>query len=173
MKPVLASNRVRRLARGSSPAQLADVSEPSIRVVTAVVARGDRLLVCRRPPHKRHGGLWEFPGGKTEPGESDADAARRELREELGVEVLEAMPEELAIADPGSPFLIAFVPVTIRGEPTCHEHTDLAWGTPAELAELPLAPSDRRYVEFLLGRAVAIRAPEGSRAPSGRRAGLG
>ena len=138
--------------------------EPSIRVVAAVVTRGDRLLVCQRPPHKRHGGLWEFPGGKTEPGESDADAARRELREELGVEVVEALDEELALADPGSPFLIAFVPVTIRGKPTCHEHTDLVWGTPAELAMLPLAPSDRRYVEFLLARATATRGSEASTA---------
>ena len=139
------------------------MSEPSVRVVAAVVARGERLLVCQRPPHKRHGGLWEFPGGKTEPGESDADAARRELREELGVEVLEALDDEFSIADPGSPFLIAFVPVTIRGEPTCHEHTALAWGTPVELAELPLAPSDRRYVEFLLARSVAARGSEATR----------
>ena len=58
-----------------------------VRVIAAVVWRGDRLLVCQRPAHKRHGGLWEFPGGKVEAGESDAAAARRELREELGVEV--------------------------------------------------------------------------------------
>ena len=124
--------------------------DPSIRVIAAVVSRGDRLLVCQRPPHKRHGGLWEFPGGKCEPGESDADAARRELREELGVEVLHVAAEECSIADEGSPFLIAFMPVTIDGEPTCHEHTAHAWGTPAELARMALAPSDRRYVEQLL-----------------------
>ena len=59
----------------------------TIRVIAAVIARGDRLLVCQRPPHKRHGGLWEFPGGKCEPGESDLEAARRELHEELGVEL--------------------------------------------------------------------------------------
>ena len=139
------------------------MSEPTIRVIAAVVARGDRLLVCQRPPHKRHGGLWEFPGGKTEPGESDADAARRELHEELGVEVVEVADEELAIADPGSPFLIAFVPVAIRGEPTCHEHTALVWGTPTELATLPLAPSDRRYVEFRLARSATARAAEATR----------
>lgn len=136
------------------------MSDPSIRVVAAVVSRGDRLLVCQRPPHKRHGGLWEFPGGKREPGESDADAARRELREELGVEVLEVADEDFAIADPGSPFLIAFVPVAIAGEPTCHEHTALAWGTPSELAILPLAPSDRRYVEHLLASAALPAAAE-------------
>src|SRR5687767_6287902 len=127
------------------------------RVIAAVVARGDRLLVCQRPPHKRHGGLWEFPGGKCEPGESDAAAARRELREELGVEVVAVAGEAFAVADDGSPFLIAFVPATIAGEPVCHEHSALAWGTPAELARLPLAPSDRRYVDHLLARDAAER----------------
>ncbi len=127
---------------------------PAVRVVAAVVERGGRLLVCRRPPHKRHGGLWEFPGGKCEPGESDADAARRELREELGVEVTAVRPAAFAADDPGSPFLVAFVPVAIAGEPACREHTALAWGTPAELARLALAPSDRRFVEWLLAGAV-------------------
>jgi 8-oxo-dGTP pyrophosphatase MutT (NUDIX family) len=91
--------------------------------------------------------LWEFPGGKCEPGESDADAARRELREELGVEVLEVGPEAFAVDDPGSQFRIVFVPVTIVGEPVCHEHIALLWGDLGELAQLPLAPSDRRFVE--------------------------
>ena len=106
--------------------------------------------VCRRPPHKRHGGLWEFPGGKCEPGESDAAAVRREMHEELGVLVLEVGAQRFAITDPGSPYLIAFVPAEIDGEPICHEHTALLWATPAELAALALAPSDRRFVEWLL-----------------------
>ncbi|MDF1503194.1 NUDIX domain-containing protein [Roseisolibacter sp. H3M3-2] len=121
-----------------------------IRVVAAVVSRGDRLLVCQRPPHKRHGGLWEFPGGKCEPGESDDEAAGRELREELGVAVTHVGEEIASFQDPDSPYLIAFVPVAIAGEPTCHEHTALRWGTPTELAALSLAPSDRRFVETLL-----------------------
>jgi mutator protein MutT len=119
-----------------------------IRVIAAVISRGDELLVCQRPLEKRHGGLWEFPGGKCEPGESDADAARRELREELGVEVTDVGDEVFAIADTDSPFLIVFVPVRTIGEPACHEHIALRWGRPRDLALLPLAPSDRRFVEF-------------------------
>ena len=118
-----------------------------IRVIAAVIARGDELLVCQRPLHKRHGGLWEFPGGKCEPGESDADAARRELREELGVDVASVGAPELVVRDVGSPFAIVFVPVEIAGEPTCHEHIALAWERPAELLVRPLAPSDRVFVE--------------------------
>ena len=122
------------------------------RVIAAVTRRQGQLLICQRPSHKRHGGLWEFPGGKVEANESDEDAARRELAEELGVHVESVGGPDFSIADPDSPFLIVFVPATITGEPTCHEHTALAWLTPAELTKLPLAPSDRRYVEFLLSR---------------------
>jgi 8-oxo-dGTP diphosphatase len=117
-----------------------------IRVVASVVERAGRLLLCLRPAHKRHGGCWEFPGGKVEPGESDLEAARRELREELDVAVVSVGPVELSVEDPGSPFVIEFLPVEIAGEPVCLEHADLAWVTEAEAAALPLAPSDRQYV---------------------------
>jgi 8-oxo-dGTP diphosphatase len=122
----------------------------TVRVIAAVITRHDSFLVCQRPSHKRHGGFWEFPGGKVEPNESDECAARRELAEELGVHVESIAEPDFSIADPDSPFLIVFVATTITGEPTCYEHTALAWLTPAELLNLPLAPSDRRYVEFLL-----------------------
>jgi mutator protein MutT len=123
-----------------------------VRVIAAVIRRDRRFLVCQRPGHKRHGGLWEFPGGKVEPNESDESAARRELAEELGVHVESVAEPDFSIADPDSPFLVVFVPTLVTGDPTRHEHTALAWLTPAELAELPLAPSDRRYVEVLLAR---------------------
>jgi len=121
-----------------------------IRVIAAVAHRGDALLVCLRPAHKRHGDLWEFPGGKCEPGETDSDTARRELQEELGVTVTSVGLELFAIADPGSNFLIAFVPVTFDGEPASHEHTAIRWAPPFALASLPLAPSDSRFVQHLL-----------------------
>lgn len=126
------------------------MTSASVRVIAAVARRAETLLVCRRPKHKRHGDRYEFPGGKCEPGESDAAAARRELAEELGVGVTAVGSELFAVADPGSEFVIAFLPVEIRGEPQCIEHTAHVWGTLHELAALPLAPSDRRFVEFLL-----------------------
>lgn len=118
-----------------------------VRVIAAVISVEGRYLVCQRPTHKRHGGLWEFPGGKIEPGETDLEAARRELREELGVEVTGMGRELFVQRDAGSPFNIAFVEVAIAGTPVCNEHTSLAWCTPNELRQVPLAPSDRAFVE--------------------------
>lgn len=124
---------------------------PLTRVVAAVIEHEGRYLVCQRPAHKRHGGLWEFPGGKLERGESILDAARRELAEELGVR-LRSVGELLhAIHDPGSEFVIEFHPVEIEGVPAPLEHTALAWLTPAELASYPLAPSDREFVGRMAG----------------------
>ena len=125
-------------------------SLPHQRVIACVIRDGDRYLVCQRPTHKRHGGLWEFPGGKSEPNESDEHAAARELDEELGVELVRASSAIFEIADPGSEYLIVFVPVEIRGEPQCLEHSRMTYGTPAELLELPLAPSDRAFLEFVV-----------------------
>jgi mutator protein MutT len=117
-----------------------------IRVVASVIERAGRFLICERPSHKRHGGLWEFPGGKVEAGESDFEAVKRELFEELGVEVVAVGSVEFSVADPDSPFVIDFLPVSIEGEPRCLEHAAIAWLSEEELLELPLAPSDRRYV---------------------------
>lgn len=120
------------------------------RVVAAVVRRDNRLLVCRRPVHKHYGGLWEFPGGKVAADERDEDALARELREELGVILVSASPAEFEAADPHSAFVIAFATVTISGEPSCLEHSELAWAAPSELQRFSLAPTDTRYVEWLL-----------------------
>jgi 8-oxo-dGTP diphosphatase len=119
------------------------------RVLAAVISRYGRYLVGQRAAHKRHGGLWEFPGGKIEAGESDLDAARRELREELGVEVQSVLPAIFVSQDDNSEFVIEFVPTVIVGEPRPIEHSALAWATETELATMDLAPSDRRFVEFL------------------------
>lgn len=125
----------------------------AIRVVAAVIKREGRLLACQRRAHKRHGNLWEFPGGKVEEGESDFEAVRRELEEELGVGVHAVGEVEFSAADPGSLFEVVFLPVEIEGEPECREHAALTWGTPEELLALPLAPSDRKFVRCLMERA--------------------
>jgi 8-oxo-dGTP diphosphatase len=121
-----------------------------VRVVAAVIGRGGRLLLCRRPAGKRHAGLWEFPGGKLLPGESPFAAVRRELAEELGVEVTALGELLLARPDPGSAFVVEFYRAEIAGEPAPLEHDEIAWVDPAQLAALPLAPSDREAAAHLL-----------------------
>jgi len=126
-------------------------STPRIDVLAAVVTRAGRYLVCQRPSAKRHGGLWEFPGGKVEPGESLLEAAHRELMEELGAAVVHVGDPIFSAHDEGSPFVINFVPTAIDGEPRCLEHTELRWAGLEEIAQLALAPSDRKFVDFLQG----------------------
>ena len=120
-----------------------------IRVVAAVIRRGADYLICQRPSHKRHGGLWEFPGGKLEIGETILDAARRELGEELGVAVERVSDVEFSVNDPGSNFVIEFHPVEITGEPKCLEHEQLAWVSREELLQRDMAPSDLLFARHI------------------------
>jgi 8-oxo-dGTP diphosphatase len=118
-------------------------------VIAAVIKHNDKLLVCKRPEHKRHGGLWEFPGGKLENAESFFEAAQRELAEELALSVIHIGDVAFATTDEASGFKINFVEVQVEGQPTLLEHSALDWLSPAELLNIELAPSDRRYAEFL------------------------
>lgn len=126
------------------------------RVVASVIEVEGKLLVCQRPSHKRHGGLWEFPGGKIEFGESDFAAVERELDEELGVRVRDVGAVEFSVHDPGSAFVIEFLSVAIDGEPQALEHEALRWVSEEGLLGLALAPSDRRYAEFRV-RALPVK----------------
>jgi len=121
----------------------------TIRVVASVIRREGRFLVCQRPTGKRHGGFWEFPGGKVEAGETDFQAVERELGEELDVRVREVGRPLFSMTDPGSSFLVHFVPVEIEGQPRALEHSAIAWATTGELLNLPLAPADRRFARHL------------------------
>ena len=128
--------------------------EPAfIPVIAAVVRRGDRYLVGRRPATKRHGGLWEFPGGKVDAGESLLGAARRELAEALSVSTNGIGRTLFCSRDGDTPFEIHFVELEITGDPIPHEHSELGWFTRSELERLPLAPADAAFVGQLGGLA--------------------
>ena len=141
--------------------------EGGVPVVAAVIRRGERYLLGRRPTHKRHGGLWEFPGGKVLEGESRLDAARRELAEELELSVVGLGDLVLAVQDEGSRFVIEFFETLAEGEPVAREHVELGWFTAGELHALELAPADARFVAHLAPRASGIDAAE-RRRPQGR-----
>lgn len=140
-----APSRSSRSSGSSGPEDTA--STLPVPVVAAVIRKGDAVLLGLRPPEKRHGGLWEFPGGKVAPGESEAEALARELLEELGVEVEQVGELLAAFRDPGSLFEIRFRSVRIHGLPEALEHTELRWVTRAEARGLPLAPTDRRFTD--------------------------
>jgi len=118
-----------------------------ISVVAAVIRRDDCVLLCQRPRNKRHGGLWEFPGGKLQIGETLIDALRRELREELLVEVVSVGAPLLIAHDAGSPFEIHFIATEIAGEPVAQEHDKIEWAHMSLCDEYPLAPCDREFVQ--------------------------
>jgi 8-oxo-dGTP diphosphatase len=117
-----------------------------IPVVCAVIEREGRLLLAQRPVDKHLPLKWEFAGGKVEPGEDPATAIVREIREELGCEIV------IARALPRFPYdytrvvieMIPFVCVLAPGSPAPHphEHVALAWVTPDQLKDYDLAPAD-------------------------------
>lgn len=121
----------------------------SNQVLAAVILQEGRYLVCQRPAHKHHGGLWEFPGGKVEQGESLSDAAQRELKEELNLETITTGQVELIVNDESSGYSICFVSVVVMGQPTLNEHSNMIWATEDQLLSLPLAPSDKVFAEHL------------------------
>lgn len=121
------------------------------RVVGAVIRdEGGRVLLCQRPEEKRHGGLWEFPGGKILRGESILQAARREIGEELGVEVVGVKGQPVPVGDPASEWVVEFVETMVKGEPRADEHQEVVWVPREEIVDYDLAPADREFAEGYL-----------------------
>jgi len=112
-------------------------------------AGADRFLICRRPRHKSNALLWEFVGGKTEPGESPEQALVRECREELDITVSvgELFMEVYHTYPDIDIRLLLFHCRIAAGEPKLLEHAALAWITPAEIPDYQFCPADKTILE--------------------------
>lgn len=123
-------------------------------VAAALIDDCGRVLLQQRPPGKPMAGLWEFPGGKIEPGESPEAALARELHEELGITL--SVEDLSPIAFASEPLagrhllLLLYVARTWRGEPVAHHATELRWVAPAEMRGMPMPPADVPLVEALV-----------------------
>lgn len=121
-------------------------------VTAAVVFDGENVLITRRPGDKRHPGLWEFPGGKVDPGESPEEALRREIREELDAEIQVGEIFEVAFYryDWGPVLILAYscrlLSASIRNLGVA-EHR---WVHPRELPGYPILPADQAMVDRLV-----------------------
>jgi len=123
-----------------------------ILVVAAALydARG-RVLIAQRPQGKHQAGRWEFPGGKVAPGESEAAALARELREELGIEVTASRPfMRLEHSYPDrSVELSMWIVERFAGTPRSLDGQQLRWVAPADLPHADLLEADRPFVQAL------------------------
>lgn len=120
----------------------------------ALVDADGRVLIAQRPPGKAMAGLWEFPGGKLEPGESPEDALIRELDEELGVTTRAACLAPLTFAshayDDFHLLMPLFVCRRFWGVPEAREHSALKWVRPRDLRGVAMPPADEPLIATLI-----------------------
>lgn len=126
-------------------------------VVAALIWRGGKFLICQRPAHKARGLLWEFVGGKVEPGETKQQALVRECREELGIEtaVGDVFMEVTHTYPDITVHLTLFHVSIIQGEPQKLEHEDMRWIFPADIPQYVFYPADEAILQKLRGYTVS------------------
>lgn len=122
-----------------------------INVVGAVIVRNDEILCAQRGLGGSLGGMWEFPGGKIESGETPRQALEREIQEELlcTITVADEVTSTTYEYDFGTVTLTTFYCELVDGEPQLTEHEDAKWLKPGELSTLEWAPADIPAVEII------------------------
>ncbi|MDR7035652.1 8-oxo-dGTP diphosphatase [Methylobacterium sp. BE186] len=123
-------------------------------VAVALVDADGRVLLAQRPPGKQLAGLWEFPGGKVEPGERPEATLIRELAEELGIAVEEPCLAPLTFASHAYPDFHLLMPLYVcrrwEGTPRALEGQALRWVRPRALRDMPMPPADAPLIPFLI-----------------------
>ncbi|MBQ3166185.1 MAG: (deoxy)nucleoside triphosphate pyrophosphohydrolase [Clostridia bacterium] len=117
-------------------------------VVAALIFDGDKILICQRPAHKARGLLWEFVGGKVEPGETKPQALVRECREELDVTVnVGDVFMEISHVYPDIEVRLTLFKAKIsQGTPKRLEHNDIKWVSAGELSHYEFCPADKEII---------------------------
>jgi 8-oxo-dGTP diphosphatase len=119
----------------------------------ALVDADGRVLICQRPQGKQLAGLWEFPGGKVEAGETPEACLIRELEEELGIVVTHACLAPFVFASHAYESFHLLMPLYLvrrwEGTITAREHEALAWVKPSKLGDYPMPPADAPLVAWL------------------------
>lgn len=133
----------------------ADPAAPPLVLVAAVVLvdPDGRVLLAQRPGGKAMAGLWEFPGGKVDPGETPEAALIRELSEELGIDVAASCLAPFTFASHAYPDFHLLMPLYVcrkwSGIPTAREGQHLRWVRPSRLADYPMPPADKPLLALL------------------------
>ena len=119
----------------------------------ALIDRDGRVLLAQRPEGKSMAGLWEFPGGKVEPGETPEAALIRELHEELGISTWESCLAPLTFASHNYPEFHLLMPLFAcrkwDGIPSAQENQRLEWAYPQRLRDYPMPPADIPLIAVL------------------------
>lgn len=120
-------------------------------VVAALIWQGERFMICQRPAHKARGMMWEFVGGKVEPGESKEQALVRECREELAVEVAvgDIFLEVTHTYPDITVHLTLFHASIVQGGPQKLEHNDIRYITVDEIPQYEFCPADEVILQKL------------------------
>ncbi|MGL4443709.1 MAG: (deoxy)nucleoside triphosphate pyrophosphohydrolase [Alsobacter sp.] len=123
-------------------------------VACALIDADSRVLIAQRPEGKAMAGLWEFPGGKMEPGERPEETLIRELHEELGITVKEPCLAPLTFASFAYDDFHRRMPLWVGrrwdGTVLAREHTALKWVRPAKLRDYPMPPADEPLIPPLI-----------------------
>ncbi len=130
------------------------MSTPLLLVVACALVDVDgRVLIAQRPKGKQLEGLWEFPGGKLEPGETPEDALIRELKEELDIDVTKACLAPFVFTTHAYESFHLLMPLWLcrrwSGTPRALEHQAIAWVKPNRLSDYPMPPADEPLVAYL------------------------
>lgn len=120
-------------------------------VVAALIWDGRKFMICQRPETKKRALLWEFVGGKVEPGETRQEALIRECREELAITVsVESLFTEVVHEYPDITIRLCLYRCTVaEGEPQLLEHVDLKWITPEEIPQYDFCPADETVLKMI------------------------